>query len=171
MLFQNAVQILFQNTAVHCYKRGDWSKFCVILRPLIKSFVRRPISQSKNHSGGRRGNWRGERYSSRVKLGEREGSRVKLEEGRVPGSNWGRWVFKDDPFGGSCCHWICLSLTFLKEIDTDNIDKRILKNIVRFPNPLDIGSGLGERTPKKVGFQLWRSFSQPKKFLCMQNGV
>ena len=26
--------------------------------------------------------------------------------------------------------------------------------VVRFPNPLDIGSGLGERTPKKVGFQL-----------------
>ena len=27
-------------------------------------------------------------------------------------------------------------------------------HLVRFPNPLDIGSGLGERTPKKVGFQL-----------------
>ena len=26
--------------------------------------------------------------------------------------------------------------------------------LVRFPNPLDIGSGLGERIPKKVGFQL-----------------
>ena len=47
---------------------------------MIKSFVRRPISQSKNHSGGRRGNWRGARDISTVKLGEREGSRVKLGE-------------------------------------------------------------------------------------------
>ena len=26
--------------------------------------------------------------------------------------------------------------------------------LVRVPNPLALGSGLGERTPKKVGFQL-----------------
>ena len=79
-----------QNTLIHlylcftlhkyCYKKGDWSKFCVVLRPLIKSFLRRPSFPSENHSGGRRGNWRGARDISTVKLGEREGSRVKLGE-------------------------------------------------------------------------------------------
>ena len=38
-------------------------------------------------------------------------------------------------------------------------------NLVRFPNQLAFGSWLGERTPKKQGFQLWDSFSQPTKFL------
>ena len=37
--------------------------------------------------------------------------------------------------------------------------------LVRFPNPLTFGSGLGERTPKKAIFQLWRSVSQSKKIL------
>ena len=37
--------------------------------------------------------------------------------------------------------------------------------VVRFPNQLAFGSWLGERTPKKQGFQLWESFSQPTKFL------
>ena len=37
--------------------------------------------------------------------------------------------------------------------------------IVRVPNPLAFGSGLGERTPKKAIFQLWRSVSQSKKIL------
>ena len=37
--------------------------------------------------------------------------------------------------------------------------------LVRFPNPLAFGSGLGERTPKKAIFQLWRSVSQSKKIL------
>ena len=32
-------------------------------------------------------------------------------------------------------------------------------------------SQTGERTPKKQGFQLWRSFSQPTKFLASQNGA
>ena len=44
-------------------------------------------------------------------------------------------------------------------------------DLVRFPNPLALGSGLGERTPKKQGFQLWRSFSQPKQSPGSQNGV
>ena len=37
--------------------------------------------------------------------------------------------------------------------------------LVRFPNQLAFGSWLGERTPKKQGFQLCESFSQPTKFL------
>ena len=32
-------------------------------------------------------------------------------------------------------------------------------------------SQTGERTPKKQGFQLWRSFSQPKQSPGSQNGV
>ena len=43
--------------------------------------------------------------------------------------------------------------------------------VVRFSNPLAFGSGLGERILKKVGFQLWRSFSRRKKDLDMQKGV
>ena len=39
------------------------------------------------------------------------------------------------------------------------------RSLVRFPNQLAFGSWLGERTPKKQGFQLWESFSQPTKFL------
>ena len=38
--------------------------------------------------------------------------------------------------------------------DDDDDDDEKDAAVVRFPNPLDIGSGLGERTPKKVGFQL-----------------
>ena len=55
-------------------------KFSVMLRPLIKSFLRRPIFQSKrgNHSSERKGNWGegglarnggGERFSRRIFLG------------------------------------------------------------------------------------------------------
>ena len=40
-----------------------------------------------------------------------------------------------------------------------------LLSLVRFPNPLAFGSGLGERTPKKVVFQLSESISQSKKIL------
>ena len=37
--------------------------------------------------------------------------------------------------------------------------------LVRFPNQLAFGSWFWEWTPKKQGFQLWGSFSQPTNFL------
>ena len=55
-----------------------------------------------------------------------------------------------------CCQWI---------------DPPCRARLVRFSNPLAFGSGLGERILKKVGFQLWRSFSRRKKDLDMQKGV